>query len=156
MTSKYAILMETSIKERESWYYFIQYDGNEKELKNLRNQLELVENVSSGDEDTNFFDLDIANLVSEACVDEMLMVELNSVSYHRKFYGVLDPIDFEFEDDDDDTEKLEKINEYLEDGGIESFIEHEFIPDEHALDDETDEGLIDSSKLPKSLRDFKV
>ncbi len=135
---------------------FIQYDGNEKELKNLRNQLELVENVSSGDEDTNFFDLDIANLVSEACVDEMLMVELNSVSYHRKFYGVLDPIDFEFEDDDDDTEKLEKINEYLEDGGIESFIEHEFIPDEHVLDDETDEGLIDAEKLPKSLRDFKI
>ena len=33
MDGKYAILMETSGEEFESWYYFIRIDGNEENLK---------------------------------------------------------------------------------------------------------------------------
>ena len=32
-TNKYAVLMETSGKEFESWYYCIKYNGNEEALR---------------------------------------------------------------------------------------------------------------------------
>jgi hypothetical protein len=156
--------METSSAKRESWYYFIQYNGNEDALKKLNKQLELVDDIGEADDDTSFFDIDILNLISEACVDEMILVELNSDTYHRKFFGVLDHIDFEFKRDDDDATMIEKINDLLEGGGIENYIEDEFIPSEHAMDDsdddlsdtDSDDGVIDSSKLPKMLRDTKL
>jgi hypothetical protein len=58
---------------------------------------------------------------------------------------------------------IEKINDLLEGGGIENYIEDEFIPPEHAMDSDddlsdtdSDDGVMDSSKLPKMLRDAKL
>ena len=35
MTGKYAAFMETNDKECECWYYFIRYEGNEKNVRAL-------------------------------------------------------------------------------------------------------------------------
>ena len=39
MTGQYAVLMETSEKECESWYYFIRLAGNGPALRHLQEQL---------------------------------------------------------------------------------------------------------------------
>jgi hypothetical protein len=167
MSSKYAILMETSEEEHESWYYFIKQNGNEEALKILSDQLDLIEDPGMN-EDINIFDIDIINLVSETCASEMTMVELNSVSYHRKFDGILDKIDFGFKDKDKDIQRMCKVFDMIGNGEIDQFVTDEFVPDEHMRtgdsdssdddysDDEKDTGDIDASKLPKSLRDFKI
>ena len=40
MTSKFAVLQETNERELETWLYFIKYEGNEKNLLHLKEQLE--------------------------------------------------------------------------------------------------------------------
>ena len=42
MDGKYAILMETSPEEYESWYYFIRVEENEENLNNLKNYIESI------------------------------------------------------------------------------------------------------------------
>jgi hypothetical protein len=121
MTSKYAILMETSHSDCESWYYFIQYRNNEEALKSISRQLELIQDLGQVGADVNFFDIDIDNLVSETCVDEMILLELNSVSYHRKFHGILEMIDFKFRDTDNDSDMVHKVFDTIGDNLLESF-----------------------------------
>jgi hypothetical protein len=163
MTTKYAILMETTETDHESWYYFLKYNGNETALKHIKEQLDRIDEVvMSGD--INIFDIDVVNLVSETCVDEMIMLELNAVTYHRKFEGVLDMIDFGFDMSDDDDQKLSKVFAMIGDGEIDQYITGEFIPPDHVDTDtdsdgsSTDEdyGIMDTSKLPKALMDFKI
>ena len=85
--NRYAVLMETNGEECESWYYFIKYNGNENKLLHLSKQIEQIEMYIMDDMST--FDLDLEHLVSEITAKEMTKVELNSVSFHRKFDGEL-------------------------------------------------------------------
>lgn len=170
MSSKYVILMETSGEEHESWYYFIKYNGNEEALKLLDDQLNLISDQGMND-DINIFDLDITNLVSETCANEMIMVELNSVSYHRKFDGVMEKINFGFKPTDKDIQMMCKVFDIIGNGEIDKYVSDEFIPIGHLRNDDSDSdmyssdsssveeesvGLIDVAKLPKSLKDFKM
>lgn len=166
--SKFAILMETSGEDCESWYYFIKHEGNEENLKKLKNSIDQVNDYSMVD-GLNIFDIDIENLVSEQTAFDMCMLELNSVTYHRKFDGVLKEILFEFEKEDDDVDKMTKIGDILENGGIEEFIDDEYIPESHIMsddesldslpsdsDDEIDRKKLDESKLPSSFRNLNL
>lgn len=135
MANKYAVLMETSPEDCESWYYFIKYNGNEDALKNLKAQFDKIEDAVIMD-DINLFDLDIENLISEECAKQLCMLELNSVGYHRKFDGVLENIDFRFKKKDDDESKMFKIFDKIGEGDIDLFVTLEDIPESHQLDDD--------------------
>ena len=134
MANKYAVLMETSPEDCESWYYFIKFNGNEDALKNLKGQFDKIEDAVIID-DINLFDLDIENLVSEECAKQFCMLELNSVMYHRKFDGVLENIDFRFKKKDDDETMMFKIFDKIGEGDIDLFVTLEDIPESHKLDD---------------------
>ena len=134
MSNKYAVLMETSPEDCESWYYFIKYNGNEDALKNLKAQFDKIEEAVIMD-DINLFDLDIENLVSEECAKQLCMLELNSVMYHRKFDGVLENIDFRFKKKDDDETKMFKIFDKIGEGDIDLFLTMEDVPESHKLDE---------------------
>ena len=127
--------METSLDEFESWYYFIKYDGNEEPLNFLNEQLNSIEEMILCD-GCSTFDLDIENLVSEQKALEMIKIEVNSVSYHRKFNGVLEKIDFRLNNDDSNTRKIKKMNKVLGNGKIENFIDKEDIDESNIIDSE--------------------
>lgn len=126
--------METSPDDCESWYYFIKYNGNEDALKNMKAQFDKIEDAVIMD-DINLFDLDIENLISEECAKEFCMLELNSATYHRKFDGVLDNIDFRFKKKDDDETMMFKIFDKIGEGDIDLFVTMEDIPESHKLDE---------------------
>lgn len=134
MANKYAALMETSPEDCESWLYLIKYNGNEDALKNLKAQFDKIEDAVIMD-DINLFDLDIENLISEECAKQLCMLELNSVSYHRKFDGVLENIDFRFKKKDDDETMMFKIFDKIGEGDIDLFVTMEDIPESHKLDE---------------------
>ena len=79
LENKYVVLCETNEHESESWYYFIKYNGNEKALKYLYDQLEKIEMYLI--EDMSTFDLDMDHLFSEQTAKEMIKLEVNSVSF---------------------------------------------------------------------------
>ena len=148
---KYAILMETSGEESESWYYFIRYDGNEENLKDLQQQLEKIEWVIL--EDLSTFDLELENLVSSQTAKEMSKVDLNHTSFHRKFDGILQKIDFKFKKKYDNEDKITKIFNILGYGQIENFIDDEDLDEEDLVscssnndDDDDDDTEDDSSE----------
>lgn len=132
-TSKYVILCETSGEELEQWYYYIKYEGNEKSLKYLNDQLEKVEMFILDDLST--FELDLENKVSEITAKEMTMVDINSYTYHRKFDGKLQYIDFKLKKRDDNEDMIEKIHNTLAFGDIDKFIDKE---DKNGKDDVID------------------
>lgn len=123
--NKYAILMETSGKEFESWYNFILYNGNEEALQHLQKQLEKVDFFIIDDMST--FDLDLDYLVSEQTALELCHVDLNPFMRHRKFDGKLKRIDFRFSKRDDNEDKIEKVYNVLGMGDIENFIDKEYL-----------------------------
>ena len=94
MDGKYAILMETSPEEYESWYYFIRVEGNEDNLNDLKKFIESIE--WSIVENCNVFDIELDHLISATTAKELTKVDLNHTSFHRKFDGVLKKIDFNF------------------------------------------------------------
>jgi hypothetical protein len=149
MTGDYAVLMETSGEEMESWYYFIRVEGNEENLKHLQDQLEDVEWYILDDLST--FDLDLEHYVSAQTAKEMTNVELNHCSFHRKFDGKLQKIDFGFVKKDKNKKKIRKVNDVLGYGLIEEFIDDEDINPEDLIDgsgsesDDTDNESISSS-----------
>uniref|UniRef100_A0A6C0LVY0 Uncharacterized protein n=1 Tax=viral metagenome TaxID=1070528 RepID=A0A6C0LVY0_9ZZZZ len=160
MTSlKYAVLMETSSVDFESWYYFVKYNGNEEELKNISTQFSKIETPTVYD-DINIFDIDVVNLVNEQTASDIIMLELNSVSYHRKFDGVLKNVDFDFEEDDNDMHRLYKIFDVLGNGNIDEYISDEDIPDNHQLSDDdnssTEDLDIDTDKLPECFNGLNM
>lgn len=128
MDAKYAILMETSGAEFESWYYFIKYEGNEEALEMLQEQLEKVRWRILGDYST--FDLELDNLVSEQTAKEMILIDLNPTSRHRKFDGVLQVIDLEFLDSDKNSKKMKKAFKVLGYGRISEYIDNEDVVEE--------------------------
>lgn len=119
----YAVLQETSGEENETWLYFLRYQGNEQHLKNLKNVFDSIEWELF--EDASVFDIDLDNLVSETTAKEMTKLELNYFTYHRKFDGVLQDIDFRFKKNSSNEKKIYKITRYLGFGQIEDFISDE-------------------------------
>src|SRR5689334_2527555 len=94
----YALLQETSGEESESWYYFIRYQGNEEALHHLQKQFERIEWYLLDDTDVCTFDLELDYLVCEKTAKEMTKVDLNHFSFHRKFDGKLQIIDFDLKE----------------------------------------------------------
>ena len=143
-TSKYATLMETSGEDHESWYYFLKWNGNEENLKFIEQQLTLIDEHVVLD-DIHLFDIDINNLVSATTAKELTLLELNSRTYHRKFDGVLQRINFKFKSSDRDEEKLWKVFDKLGDGDIKDFITDEDVPEGSFEYTNTDSDSSDSS-----------
>jgi hypothetical protein len=121
--NKYVILCESSGEEMEQWYYFIKKNGNEKALQYLNDQLEKVEMFILDDLST--FELDLENEISETTAKEMTMVDINSYTYHRKFDGKLQYIDFKLKKRDQNEDMIEKIHDILAFGDIDKFLSEE-------------------------------
>jgi hypothetical protein len=163
---KYAVLMETSGEECESWYYCIKYNGNEDNLKHLKEQLETVDWYILDELST--FDLDLEHLISEKTAKELTKLELNHHSFHRKFDGVLDKIDLKFKKKDRNEKKILRTFEILGYGKIEDFIDKEDIDEEDLTDspssssDDKSESESDTDKytkkknLPSSLQKTEI
>ena len=146
---KYAILMETSGEECESWYYFIRYEGNQENLKHLQKQLETIDWYILDDLCT--FDLEMDYLVSEKTAKEMTKVDLNHTSAHRKFDGKLEKINLKLRTKDpnkrEDSRKNSAINERnmtkifdkLGYGQIENYIDGEDIDEEDMVSSSSSE-----------------
>jgi hypothetical protein len=145
-SNKYVILCETSGEEMEQWYYFIKKQGNEKALKYLNDQIEKVEMFILDDLST--FEIDLENEVSETTAKDMTMVDINSYTYHRKFDGKLQYIDFGLKKRDDNEDMIEKIHDILAFGDIDKFIDEE---DKNGKDDviEIDDRYDDEELVPK-------
>lgn len=156
--SKYAVLMETSGEECESWYYCIKYEGNEKNLKHLQEQLESVDWYILDDLST--FDLDLEHFISAKTAKELTKLELNHHSFHRKFDGVLDKIELNLRKKDKNEKKMVKIFDILGYGQIEDFIEDEDLDEEDltdtpqsSSDDDDDRSNTDGSDTDGSNED---
>lgn len=149
-SSSYVILCETSGEELEQWYYFIKYEGNEKALKYLNDQLEKVEMFVL--DDLSAFDLDLENRVSATTAKEMTMIDVNSYTYHRKFDGKLQYIDFKLKKRDDNEDMMDKIHNMLAFGDIDKYIDQE---DKNGKDDviEDDDDDGDGDLVPKPVDD---
>ena len=134
----YAILMETSGKENESWYNFIRYEGNEENLRYLEKQLSRVEPVIL--DELSMFTLELGHLVSEQTAREMCTVDLNAGMFHRKFDGTLKKIRFDFSKRDDNEERIEKIYDMIGRGDIDNFVdgEEEFSDDNSSNEENSD------------------
>ena len=132
--------METDGENCESIYYFIKYEGNEEALKALQTELNRVENQMIFEGVMNF-DLDLDHLVSETTASEMIMLELNSSSFHRKFDGKMKTIDFKYKSSKvyNDEGRIIRIDAILGGGRIDRHVDGEFIPESRVVDDEDDE-----------------
>jgi hypothetical protein len=144
MDGKYAILMETSGEEFESWYYFIRIDGNEENLKYLHDQMEKVNFYVLDDLST--FDLEIEHPVSAQTAKEMSKVDLNAMSFHRKFDGTLKKIDFDFKNKDGNETKICKVFDVLGEGQIEDYISDEDIDEEDLVSVSTGSESVSSDE----------
>jgi hypothetical protein len=130
---KYATLMETSGKHCESWYYFIKYDGNEDALNDLQKQLEKIEFYILGDLST--FDLEIENLITESTAKEMITLDLNHYSFHRKFDGKMKKINLGLKKKYNNDKKIIKCFEILGVGRIDEYVTDEDVDKEDLVED---------------------
>lgn len=128
MTGQYAILMETNGEENESWMYFIRVEGNEENLKFLSDQLEEIDWCIL--DDLSCFDLEMDHFVSATTAKEMTKVDLNHTSFHRKFDGKLQRIDFNFKRKDSNEKKICRVFDKLGFGQIEDYIDDEDLDEE--------------------------
>lgn len=135
---RYAVLQECDGETTESWLYFIRYEGNEEALKKLREDLESFEWTIY--DDTSAFDIDTDHLVSEQTAKEICLLELNSESYHRKFNGKMEVINFGFKSKDNDDKKMHRVCKLLRNGGIEDYVDGEEVDPTH-----TESGSEESS-----------
>jgi len=165
---RYVVLMETSGEECESWYYCIRYEGNENNLKHLQEQLESVDWYIL--EDLSTFDLDLDHFISENTAKELTKLELNHVSFHRKFDGVLDEINLNIREKDSNEKRMTKVFDILSYGQIEDYIDEEDIDEEdltesHSSEEDSDSehnysksdsdsksDIQENATIPKSLR----
>lgn len=140
---KYAVLCETNGEEMEQWYSFIKYNGNETALTYLNDQLNKVDMYIIDDLST--FELDLENLISENTAKEMIMIDINSYTDHRKYDGKLEYIDFKLKKKDDNEDMLEKIHNKLSFGDIDKYIDKEDLNGKEInekSDNEDDELLV--------------
>lgn len=138
MEGKYAVLMETSGNEFESWYYFIRTEGNMEALQHLQKQLEQIDWYILDDLST--FDLELEYLVSAQTAKEMTKIDMNAYSFHRKFDGKLKTIEFGFRRKDNNDTKIGKVFDVLGYGQIEDFIDDEDIDPEDLVTDSESES----------------
>ncbi len=143
--AKYAVLMETNGEECESWYYFIKHNGNEDKLQHLLKQLEQIEMYVIDDLST--FDLDLEHLVSEQTAKEMTKVELNSVSFHRKFDGVMKTVNLGLKRKDSNEKRIRRAHKALGFGNIDEYIEDEDIDTEDQVTDRSESEHDDDEDL---------
>ena len=143
--SQYAVIMETNAEECESWYYFVKYNGNEKRLHHLKDQIDQIEMYLVDDLST--FDIELEHLVSEQTAKQMTKLEINSVSFHRKFDGVLKTVNLGLKRKDSNEKRIERINDILGMGGIDDFIDMEDIDPEDRISDEGESEHSDDEDL---------
>lgn len=124
----YVVLQEFNDQECEAWLYFIRRNGNEENLQHLQQQLEKIDWYVM--DSLSAFDLDLEHNVSASTAKEMTKIELNAYSFHRKFDGKLQKIDFHFSRKDSNETKMCKVFDVLGYGQIENFIDDEDIDDE--------------------------
>jgi hypothetical protein len=144
MEGKYAVLMETSGNEFESWYYFIRTEGNMEALQHLQKQLDQIEWYILDDLST--FDLELEYPVSAQTAKEMTKIDMNAYSFHRKFDGKLKTIDFGFRRKDSNDTKIGKVFDVLGYGQIEDFIDDEDIDPEDLVTDSESDSDSDSDR----------
>lgn len=131
MEGRYVALLETNGEENEQWYYFIRYEGNEKNLQHLQNQLEKVDWYVLDDLST--FDLDLEHFVCAQTAKEMTKLELNT-QWNRKFDGKLEKIELGFKKKDKNDKMITRTFDMLGYGQIEDFIDDEDIDPEDLAD----------------------
>lgn len=139
MEGEYVALMETNGHECESWYYLIRKEGNEEALQYLQDQLEKVDWYILDDLST--FDLDLEHPISAKTAKQMTKLELNSYSFHRKFDGKLEKINFKFKSKDlkSDERMMGKVFDLLGYGQIEDYISDEDLDSEDLVTDSESE-----------------
>jgi len=142
---QYGVIMETNAEECESWYYFVKYNGNEKKLHHLKDQIDQIEMYLIDDLST--FDIELEHLVSEQTAKQMTKLEINSVSFHRKFDGVLKTVNLGLKRKDSNEKRIERINDILGMGGIEDFIDDEDIDQEDRISGEDESEHSDDEDL---------
>jgi hypothetical protein len=147
--NKYVILQETSGDDHESWLTFIKIKGNEKNIKLLEDQLNSVyhNSIDDDDKEITIFDIETEHPVSETTAKEMSAVDLNHCFFHRKFDGVLKPIDFHLNKNEKDRKKIKKIWKVLGRGKIDEYVSDEDLDDAELTtdDDSSDEDSSDAS-----------
>jgi hypothetical protein len=148
--SQYAVIMETNAEECESWYYFVKYNGNEKKLHHLSEQIDQIEMYLVDDLST--FDIELEHLVSEQTAKQMTKLEINSVSFHRKFDGVLKTVNLGLKRKDSNEKRIERINDILGMGSIDNFIDEEDIDPEDRISDASEsEHSEDEDLIPMPM-----
>ena len=148
MEGEYAVLQEFNDKESECWLYFLRREGNDKALRHLQKQLESFDQVTM--EDMSTFTIELEPWVSAKTAKEMSKIDMNSYSFHRKFDGKLQTIDFAFRKKDSDETKMCKVFDQLSYGQIEDFIDDEDLDPEDLTDCESEE---DESEEDESEED---
>jgi len=143
--SQYVVIMETNAEECESWYYFVKYNGNEKRLHHLKDQIDQIEMYLIDDLST--FDIELENLVSEETAKQMTKLETNSISFHRKFDGILKTVNLGLKRKDSNEKRIERINDILGMGSIDDFIDEEDIDPEDRVSDEGESEHSDDEDL---------
>ena len=76
---QYITLQEYNKKENETFVFFLQYTGNEKEINKL---VYYIKNANTDDLNGDFsiFSIDENNMISESAVKELIKVDLGSYS----------------------------------------------------------------------------
>lgn len=141
--TKYAVLAETNGKDIETWYNFIKVEGNEKTLKYLEKQFNLIDSYIV--DELSHFDLDIENTVSKETAYEMSKLSVNSVMPHKVYNGKLEYINFGFKTKDSNEDMIVKRHEKLAYGSINEFIEEhpdDTIPDTVDASDSEGDDII--------------
>jgi hypothetical protein len=136
----YVVLIETSEEKRESWYYFLQYEGNKDNLRHLERQLNSVEwKLLPG---LCSFQLDVDFLVSETTARQMSKLKMNFIP-HQKLNGKLKKIYFDIDNNvDGNVTKMGKIYDTLKFGRIAKFFKNDDYTedgDDEEDDDEEDD-----------------
>lgn len=148
MEGMYAVLAETNNQYRETWYYFIRYDTNVEALEQLYAQLDSIEWVYL--ESYSTFALDLEHLVSPQTAKELTKLCVNEGSYHRKFDGTLEFINFGFRKRDNNIVRLINVCDTIGFGNIENFIDKEDFDPEDFDEEEEDESESESESEEES------
>lgn len=173
--SKYAVFSETNFEELETWYTFINMDGNEDELRSLKQILDGIDWGEAPDW-ASAFALDISG-VSATTAKEMCMVDLDMWYYHSKFDGKMKKIVFRFGRRMSEEDKTVEVYNQLGGNHIADFLSDEDLDGCELNDDDNDrsdsdrsdtddddaysysssesppQARLDETKLPSVLRD---
>jgi hypothetical protein len=172
--SKYAVFSETNFEELETWYTFINMDGNEDELRSLKQILDGIDWGEAPDW-ASAFALDISG-VSATTAKQMCMVDLDLWYYHSKFDGKMKKIVFRFGRRMSEEDKAVEVYNRLGGNHIADFLSEEDLDgcelndddSRHSDSDRSDtdddaysysssesppQARLDETKLPSVLRD---